>query len=531
MTHRFLSLLLLIYIVSVSSVEYLQLDTGVSLARKVPETDKLIYFVENEKIIIKTIFVDGTQPEKLEIVLDAFEEVDTSYPITDETGNQVIYTTRNLNTGNRKRFYSTVPGTPALIQDIYEEIHRTRSIRFTPDGNKIIVLREIDFTRNFDQFQHFDIPSLKFTNLTDVLREYKFGGISLDSKYLIYSAWVTVDFSDIRQALFSLSLDFSDPSETDPIQITPLSKQGVRLTKPFMKISPDNSIVVYSIRQDNDFEELYSVPINGGTVTKINVPLDEGANEYIGSFYITEDSQTVVYGIIVPVDYHQPQRKLYSVSIDGTSNVLLDVVERLGGVIISPDLQTVIYALTNTDMSKPYTLHSVPILGGTPVRLDNFNQGAIGYKITLDSKYVIYQTYVIDPITGNRNLYIVPITGGDNVLLVPSNEFPSFHLFTPNGQYFIYNSQEIENSEYHKLYMAPVPNDETFEIYNNTERIELYVDTYPLKSVCVDNKWLVVRNSYGGTTKEMFSIEIAKYMNSSSATLSNWILFIANFLS
>ena len=60
-------------------------------------------------------------------------------------------------------------------------------------------------------------------------------------------------------------------------------------------ISPDGQWVVYRADQDtNDAIELYSVPIDGGTPTRLNGPLP-AASEVLYAFDISPDSARVVY--------------------------------------------------------------------------------------------------------------------------------------------------------------------------------------------------------------------------------------------
>ena len=61
------------------------------------------------------------------------------------------------------------------------------------------------------------------------------------------------------------------------------------------QISPDGSRVVYNADQDTDGDnELYSVPIGGGTVTKLNSTLVTDG-DVLGGFQISPDGSRVVY--------------------------------------------------------------------------------------------------------------------------------------------------------------------------------------------------------------------------------------------
>ena len=60
-------------------------------------------------------------------------------------------------------------------------------------------------------------------------------------------------------------------------------------------ISPDSARVVYLADQDTDtLNELWSVPLSGGTVTKLNRTLVAGGD--VQAFLISPDSDSVVYG-------------------------------------------------------------------------------------------------------------------------------------------------------------------------------------------------------------------------------------------
>ena len=60
------------------------------------------------------------------------------------------------------------------------------------------------------------------------------------------------------------------------------------------RVSPDSSRVVYRADQDTDnVDELYSVPLAGGSPVKLNGPLVSGG--YVWYFQVSPDSSRVVY--------------------------------------------------------------------------------------------------------------------------------------------------------------------------------------------------------------------------------------------
>ena len=136
------------------------------------------------------------------------------------------------------------------------------------------------------------------------------------------------------------------------------------------QLSPDGATVVYRADQDtNDVLELYSVPIGGGTTTKLSGPLPPGG--YVESdFLISPDGAAVVYradqntgGLV----------ELYSVPIGSGATTKLSGPLPPGGdvysdFLISPDGATVVYR-ADQDTNDVTELYSVPIGGGTTTKL------------------------------------------------------------------------------------------------------------------------------------------------------------------
>jgi Tol biopolymer transport system component len=82
------------------------------------------------------------------------------------------------------------------------------------------------------------------------------------------------------------------------------------------KISPaDSSRVVYVAQQDTDGDyEIYSVPITGGTATKLNTTLAPGGDVSFESFFISPNNNTVIY--LADQDTNGTN-ELFSVAIGG----------------------------------------------------------------------------------------------------------------------------------------------------------------------------------------------------------------------
>ena len=184
-------------------------------------------------------------------------------------------------------------------------------------------------------------------------------------------------------------------------------------------ISGDSARVVFYGSEDGAKRELYSVPIDGGSATRINAPLISTAD--VSGYVVSPDSTTVVYRADHGLD---GVFELHSVSIDGGTVTKLHPDVSFGGSVennftISPDSSMVIYR-ADQDTENVSELYSVPILGGAVTKLNPafpIGRGIAGAFIAPDSTRVVY---LADQDTDTVNeLYSVPITGGSVTKLNP----------------------------------------------------------------------------------------------------------------
>ena len=140
-----------------------------------------------------------------------------------------------------------------------------------------------------------------------------------------------------------VSLSYAAPTFAGLVQYklnSPLTSGG-RVNQ--FSISADGQTVVYQASLNAvKVYELYSVPVNGGTVTKISGTMVAGGS--VSSFLISPDNSTVIY--IADQDT-AGQRELYSVPIGGGTVTKLNDTIISGGNLdraaISPDSSTVVY--------------------------------------------------------------------------------------------------------------------------------------------------------------------------------------------
>ncbi len=224
------------------------------------------------------------------------------------------------------------------------------------------------------------------------------------------------------------------------------------------QVTPDGATVIYRTDQDTAFmRELYSVPVDGGTPTKLNGALPAGGD--VADFTISPDGATVVYRADQDAD---EVYELYSVPVDGGAPTKLNGSLVSGGDVssfqISPDGATVVY-YADQDSDNVYELYSVPMDGGTPTKLNGslVSGGNVSsFAISPDGATVVY--YADQDTNDVYELYSVPVDGGGptklNGALVSGGDVSSFHI-SPDGATVVYRANQDASNVY-ELYSVPV---------------------------------------------------------------------------
>ena len=223
-------------------------------------------------------------------------------------------------------------------------------------------------------------------------------------------------------------------------------------------ITPDGNWVVYSADQDVDGRmELYSVPITGGTVNQLNT--DVGYSLIIASIEITPDSQHVV----VVMDQTSPStNEIYSIPIDGsaapTRLVNTPPGERVFNFYaISPDSTYVAFAMgANPGIAFPY-LAQIGVNGAAQIGT-NFPIIGVGeLQISPDSNYLVYAANLSAGVT---ELFSAPISVPGTATRLNSTPLPfggevEMYVITSDSARVIYNAeQNIDNQI--ELYSVPI---------------------------------------------------------------------------
>lgn len=212
---------------------------------------------------------------------------------------------------------------------------------------------------------------------------------------------------------------YQDLKAISDVYVVPIQGgNSIKLNTPAMgtsgspTISPNNSRVVMIGNK-----EIYSVSINGGNPVKISKP--NVVNGAVTSYQISSNSARVVYMGDVEVD---EKYELFSVPITGgtvtklnkTLGSSLNSLQDVISFSISSNSTRVVY-LADADTDKRDEVFSVPIAGGNSVKLSiplQADQDAERVKITPDSNRVIYVVNKSPQELWQDEFYSVSITGG-----------------------------------------------------------------------------------------------------------------------
>jgi Tol biopolymer transport system component len=202
-------------------------------------------------------------------------------------------------------------------------------------------------------------------------------------------------------------------------------------------ICPFIDRVVYIADQDtNGVDELYSVPINGGTPVQLNADMIAGGNVAayaMGKHYEVPDKDS--YRVVYLADQETDGVfELFSVPVTGGTPVKLNAEMVTGGNVthfwaVEWGANRLVYR-ADQDTDEVYELFSVPVTGGTPVKLNPelVSGGDVQkfYTVTPTRERVVY--LADQEADGVAELFSVPANGGPAVKL--NGELP------PEGEVF-----------------------------------------------------------------------------------------------
>ena len=277
--------------------------------------------------------------------------------------------------------------------------------------------------------------------------------ISKDSKYVVYQA--RAHTAGTRE-LFSIPITGGIPTKLNQDLIL---YGGIHNHT----ISEDSKYVVYQADAEVDgVNEIFSVPIAGGTAIKLNQPLVTDGDTF-EDYHISQDSKHVVYRADAEIDDVQ---ELYSVPITGGIQVKLNQTLITGGdvswrsIIISGNSKYVTY-YADAQTNEQYQLYSVPIVGGTPVRLNQdftADGDVVNHATSEDSKHVVYRANA--QISDVFEFYSTSFTGEAPIKL--NQAFVAGNIFS----FFFSEKMLLSNDSKYVVYHADAEVDGVKEIFS-----------------------------------------------------------------
>lgn len=335
-------------------------------------------------------------------------------------GARVVYLGAN-SLGKEQLFSVPLDGSadPVLLTDPLHEHYDVYAHDLAPDGSRVVYRAYFDPIAGLPTSYVASVPVDGSEEPVDLGFLYWFR-VSPDSTSVIANVVGTGDSEELARA----PIDGSSP----PVLVTtPPSAPASRIKE--CVISPDSSRIVFvQDRETPGVFELYCVPMEGGTPTKLSPPLVSGGDVCPGNVFeprFSPDSSRVIYVADQEVD---ERMELYSVPLDGGPAVKLNGPLVAGGDValsgqrrlaqVTADGTRVVYVADQL-VDGVFELFSVPITGGASIRLNDplvaggriseENSGAEPFWLTPGGQVLYRADQEVDE---RFELYSVACTGG-----------------------------------------------------------------------------------------------------------------------
>ncbi len=389
-----------------------------------------------------------TPPQRLTGPLTAGQA--PSFEISSGSPARVVYRVDQETPGKLELYSVLIAGgartklnpNMASNRDVY-------SFRLSPTGDRVFFTSDLEI---YERGQLYSVPIAGGTAVrlnADLVFDFDIGNyqVSPDGGTVVYT-----DFRNASGERELWSVPALGPMES-AVKINRSLNGGA--VEDYYKISDDSDTVVYSANATaSQRSDLYSVPIHGGTSTLLNTG-SVSSHSVEPTFLISSDdlNPRVVFR---SAPLSSAVYQLYSVPLGGGA------VNRLNGSLgsgeavatgfdISPDGNWVVYR-SDEGTDNIYDLYSAPITGGTPIRLNEELEAyadVLGspsfpdFQISPDSQRVVFLAdQSIDTV---NDLWSAPITGGAatklNRTLASGGDVQAFRI-SPDSNWVVYGADQ-----------------------------------------------------------------------------------------
>ena len=366
---------------------------------------------------------------------------------------------------------SAVPAAPAQAASAVVDLSATMtdagdvtSVEMTPDGTTVVYAADIDGGADAKLYavQVASGTTVRLDAITQPNRTIADFRISPDGQWVVYRA---DQDADNRFELFAVPIS----GGAAPIRISALLLNVAGDVRPDYAVTPDSSRVLYRVDRvfDESFEVLSVSLQNGGFSESLSGPL-AGAQTTHEGFAVTANGQHAVF--LANID-DSSTTELYSAPVLGGTLRKLnpDVAIGSAGFVrdfaVSADSARAVFVM-DADSTNVFKLYSTPLgVAAPPAQLTRFAGAAStvsatdGFVISPDGTRVIFRT---DPSVGQSELYVVPTADGNISAL---HEFTAAGLFnvealdpafSPDGSQLLFSIDTADVGVIRELFRVPV---------------------------------------------------------------------------
>lgn len=408
-------------------------------------------------VLLGTSILEGTPVIKLNAPLVSGGDV--SLVRLSPAGDRAVYRADQDLDGVDELYSASLSGGPVvkLNPALMQGRRVSSSFRFSPDADRVVFLADVEVYGTVDLYS---VPvdgggAIK-------LNEGQTPGFDVYTDFLVSP--------DSSRVIYRVSNSFNAPDELYSVLIGGGERTRLDAGVPGLldvangpQVTADGSRVVFMSRKAGALFELYSVPVEGGSVVKLTPPLVSGGRVF--DFELSGDR--VVYSAEQDED---GILEIFTVPVMGGVAVKLNDPLGPGDEVhshfqIAPDGSRVVF-LVDRATGGTRELFSVPLMGGSPLPLSGAlpaGQAVAApirtapFLISADSGWVVYG--MEDEGLGVAGLFSVPLAGGSPVKLngnlLPGGTIKLPPVLSASGGQVLFEANQLSVSR-KDLFSVPI---------------------------------------------------------------------------